>query len=151
MPQVVLAAAEMLPLWHSVGIEIVPGLHEHASEVILSADLDASRRCTFILGDYAEDGGSAEKALTGASLVFCFATTWPTPGKMPYLSTLSSVLGRRLRHGAVVITVDKQLATDVLGPSGERFVLAAELTGPNRATGDSNVFVYTLDDGRNIA
>jgi hypothetical protein len=141
--QVVLAAAEMLPLWQAVGIEIVPGLHESALDTHRSARADTAYRSSFVLGDYADEGGLAERALAGASLVFCFATTWPT-GKSPYLPTLSSVLGCRLRRGSVVITVDKQISPDVLGPSGKHFRQVAMITGPNRATGDSNVFVYTL-------
>ncbi len=139
------AAALLGDDWGVVGLEIVPAMHDFAGRV----EAPWASRTSFVLGDYAEEGGAAEDALTRADFCFAFATTWPSAGT-PYLAGLTRVLGDRLCDGAVAMTADKQLVQEELGPGGERFEEVARVDGPNRCCGDSTVFVYKFRGGRGI-
>jgi hypothetical protein len=144
----VLAGASMLgDDWSCCGIEIVPGMVEYSSQMLAEArarpEFPWSSRVRFVAGDYSAAGGEAERALAAADVVFCFATTWPSGGT-PYLTTASSVLGRRMRHGAIVMTADKQLAREELGRDGARFELLHHIDGKNQCVGESTVYVHRL-------
>lgn len=131
--------------WTTTGLEIVPGMVEYASEVrveaLALAGVSWPSRLKFVLGDYSETGGEAEKTLQEANILFCFCTTWPSGGT-PFLTTVSFVLGQRLTPGSIVMTVDKQLATEPLGPDGSQFELLNQVDGENRCVGESTVYFY---------
>jgi Histone methylation protein DOT1 len=147
--RICMAAAGILQGWKAIGIEIVKGLTEAADELRTEAEVLGSccpwaQNVNFINSDYTEAGGAAEVAISTATIVFCFATTWPSGGT-PYLGELSGVLGRLLRNGSFVITVDKQLVTDEdVGAHGARFHHLHNLTGSNRSTGESTAHIYRL-------
>jgi Histone methylation protein DOT1 len=148
--RICMAAAGILEGWNTVGIEIVQGLVESADELRTEAQAlgccsSWAQNVKFIHSDYTEIGGAAEVAISSATIVFCFATTWPSGGT-PYLGGLSGVLGRLLRNGSFVITVDKQLVTDQdVDAHGARFHYLHSLTGSNRSTEESTTYIYRLN------
>ena len=119
---VVLAAALLFAeeLEASVGLEIVPGLvaraRAHRARVLARAPRAAPT--AFVEGDvYAAAGDAAEgaevrRALEASTLGLCFATTWSLPGARRELPRLSDALGRAMRKGARVITVDARLCEE---------------------------------------
>jgi hypothetical protein len=147
--RICMTAAGFLAGWSATGIEIVHGLQVAAEEVRVEAEeMDTvcpwARNVKYIHSDYTETGGAAEEAIREADIVFCFATTWPSGGT-PFLGELSGVLGRLLRSGSYVITVDKQLVTDEdVDGRGARFCRVHDLTGANRSTGESTAYIYRL-------
>lgn len=147
--RIVQAASLMLPQWDCIGIEIVPDLVRAAEEMceighgigMANSARKGSRK--FIHGDYSDPSCDVKDALQGAEIVFCFATTWPSAGT-PYLNTLTAVLGQLVSPQAVVMTVDKQLASDELDESKRKFVLRTQFDGANLATGQSTLYMYQL-------
>lgn len=143
------AAAYMLPGWECVGIEIIPDMvatsMKFSEQETSEEESQTSRqsKIRFVHGDYTDPCATVQEVLRKARIVFCFATTWPS-GSTPYLNTLSAVLGRYLHPGAIVMTVDKQLAPEPVGCNGEKFTLRREIEGSNPATGQSTLYIYEL-------
>ena len=161
--RLVLAAA----LWHewvtASGIEVLQELHTDAvaAHARLSAFVDDEPSiglapCQFVCGEADAElpallrggsgggggGGSGGEAST--CVAFVYATCWPGVG--PYLPALSETLANHLPAGSRVITVDKQLVSDEMGRWSFQLLSRREL--PNYNTGQSEGFVYALDEVR---
>ena len=78
-------------------------------------------------------GDEAEAPLAAADVAFSYSVTWES--EEGYLTTLSSLLARRLSDGARACTVDLKLRSD----ADASFDLLATVTGCNPETGEGTV------------
>ncbi|KAA8494433.1 hypothetical protein FVE85_2674 [Porphyridium purpureum] len=122
-----------------VGVEILSALHQDALTRLQSAEQFATggtESLPMAPGELRLIDYRAMEDLSSFNVVWCYATTWPSAG--PFLAELSGMLGKALKSGASVVTIDKRLIEGAeIG-----FILEDELEGSNRDTGRSTAYIY---------
>ena len=135
----VLGAALLRPhTWaECVGLECLPELHAEAINSRVRLDELPELAATPIapVGYTCADlwGEEAEAPLAAADVAFSYSVTWES--EEGYLTTLSSLLARRLSDGARACTVDLKLRSD----ADASFDLVATVMGCNPETGEGTV------------
>jgi SAM-dependent methyltransferase len=132
--------------WHNiVGVEIVPQLHDMGLKAL--AQIKEEQRhdanlsnIELLLGDVHEADFISQVA---PDVAFCYCSTWPSRGV--FVTELSYTLGTRMKPGARVITVDKQLASE---KGLWEFELLEECHGANAETGGEGSIGYIWERKR---
>jgi len=136
----VLGAALLRPsTWaECVGVEFLPELHAAAVEARVRLDEMPELADTPVapVGYTCADLWSeeAEAPLAAASVAFSYSVTWERDDE-GYLTSLSTLLARRLSDGARACTVDLKLRSD----AEATFEQVAEVAGSNPETGEETV------------
>ena len=117
-----LEASELIPMILKEGTEM-----DELPELAATPIAPVGYTCADLWGE------EAEAPLAAADVAFSYSVTWES--EEGYLTTLSSLLARRLSDGARACTVDLKLRSD----ADASFDLLATVTGCNPETGEGTV------------